>query len=315
MPVLWLVTKNEAQLDVVRTWDKHFGRYHAAGDYLDEGLSVLTYATATKRDLSHYGLVIADEVHRAAADTYYDAIQGATNAWYRLGLTGTPKGRSDGKEIFIEGGIGPVCYTVSRQLLIERSLCSSGVTRRVIMDDDMYIDGGHGNWTQIERVGIVENLKRDTLLLMAAKDLRHGDSLHDQILILCRRQAHAEALAKNASVMFGYPVKAMHSRRSKKERKTAYEDFASGKTRIIVATGIYDDSMTFPHLKILVNAAGGKSTILTGQRLGRVLAGDKKVTIIDCSDEHYETLRGHAKKRMRVYEKEGYPVTDWRIKT
>jgi superfamily II DNA or RNA helicase len=265
---------------------------------------------ATKRDLTHYGLVIADEVHRAAADTYYEAIQGATNAWYRLGLTGTPKGRSDGKEIFIEGGIGPVCYTVTRQLLIERGLCSSGVTRRVILDEPMLIEGGHGNWAQIERMGIVENEQRDTRLLLAAKDVREGD---DQILILCRRQAHAEDLADNATATFGCPVKAMHSGRSKKQRQDTYKAFASGKIRIIVATGIYDDSMTFPDLKILVNAAGGKSTILTGQRLGRVLAGDKKVTIIDCSDEHYETLRGHAKKRMRVYEKEGYPVTDWRV--
>lgn len=313
MPVLWLTTKLEAQADVVDAWNDQWGGLAPAYTTCeDHGLSVLTYTTATKRDLSHFGFVIADEVHRAAADTYYEAIQSATQAWYRLGLTGTPKGRSDGKEIFIEGAVGEVCYQIERRLLIERGICSSGKTWRVPFKVTQHIEGGVGNWTEIEKHGLVENKERDRLLIKAALDARVV--LNDpeaQILVLCRRQAHAEGMAEALSELLGIDVPAMHSKISKRKRLAIYKKLASGELTCAVGTGIYDDSMTFPHLKIIVIAAGGKSTILTGQRMGRVLAGCKEIIIIDCEDAHYETLRRHAKRRFRIYEAEGYPVEDW----
>ena len=301
VPVLWLVTKNEAKADVQAAWEQQNPN--------TPGLTVMTYATATKRDLSEFGMIIADEVHRAAADTYYEAIQGATNAWYRLGLTGTPDGRSDGKDVYITGAIGDVVYEIPRSLLIERKICSSGKTWRVVYDDPMHIPpDAPGNWTMIEKYGIVENDTRDGKLIAAAMKAR-GDS-DDQILFMCRRKAHAERLAEKLSLKLGVEVPAMHSGRTKKQRQKIYEKLASGECRCVVATSIYDDSMTFPHLKILVVVAGGKSSILTGQRMGRVLAGDKEIIIIDCSDEHWETLRNHSKKRFRVYAREGYRVED-----
>lgn len=301
--VLWLVTKNEALRDVQETWEQQ------KPSETFYNLTVMTYARATRCELTGYGLVIADEVHRTAADTYYSSLQSATNAWYRLGLTGTPTGRSDGKEIYIEGAVGPIVFEVSRKLLIERGFCSSGVTWRVNFPGPVSMPPDVvGNWTQIEKYGIAECAARDEALIRAAK-LARGDS-NDQILFLCRRKVHAEALATRLSKEFGVEVPAMHSGRTKKQRMATYETLASGKCTIAVATSIYDDSMTFPHLKILVVAAGGKSSILTGQRMGRVLAGDKKITIIDISDDHWPTLKSHAKKRFRVYEKEGYPIRD-----
>ncbi len=311
MPVLWLTTKTEAQGDVLETWEQHFSHISLATDQhreASQGLTVLTYATATKRDLSKYGMVIADEVHRVPADSYYKALQSCESAWYRLGMSGTIEGRADGKDFFARGAFGPVRYEVPRSLLIERGFCSSGKVLRVSMTTPISIPDGRGNWTEIEKVGIVENKARNYLLITALNSVRQND---EQVLVLCRRKSHAEAFAAQLADHFQTEVPAVHSSCSKKVRQDVYERLSSGELKFAVGTGIYDDSMTFPHLRILVMAAGGKSPIVTGQRMGRVLSGDKEIVIIDCDDKFYPTLSNHSKKRFRVYKREGYPAVDW----
>jgi superfamily II DNA or RNA helicase len=308
VPCLYLVTKVEGQQDVLAAWLEWFDHLGLATDdvLLSPGLSVLTYHTAARRELDQFGFVVADEVHRVPANTFYAAVQSCTNAWYRLGLSGTPKGRSDGRDIFIEGAVGSVIYKLPRKTLIERGYCAQGLVYKVPVMGSITTE--KGNWIQLEQTGIVEYPKRDERLVACAQAVLGDDQ---QLLAIVRRRAHAVRLAEMLGSAFGVEVPAIDSHTPAGKRKKLYKQLKDGTCRIAVVTSIFDDSVTLPHVRVLINAAGGKSSIVTSQRLGRALSGDKEIIVIDGTDEHHPTLRKHARARFNTYRKEGYETRDW----
>ena len=71
---------------------------------------------------------------------------------------------------------------------------------------------------------------------------------------------------------------------------------------------IFNDSVTFPDVKVLILAAAGKSAIATRQKLGRALTGNKDVVIIDSWDAQHKVTERHSKARQKAYGIEGYDV-------
>lgn len=308
-PVLYLVNKQEAQLSVQEHWREHFDIAPVYDDVTENsGLHVVTYQTAHNRELSHFGFVIGDEIHGAGADTFFDALQRCESAWYRLGMSGTVTGRSDNKDLWIEGAAGPVYYTVPREVIIEAGLCADGEVWQVTASHDL--EGVRG-WQQLEKHGIINDYRNERLIqgAIAARSQLGGDG---QILVMVRKHDHGERLAEQLSAALQLDVPYVSGQLSSSRREKLYEEFKSGKIPVAVASSIWSDSVTFPHVRVLVYAAGGKSAIQARQNLGRALTGGEDIIVVDAYDTGHRTLEKHSKKRAKAYEEDGYPVKIWR---
>jgi len=306
-PCLYLVTKIEAQQEVIKSWYEWFDLEMATDEILrSPGLSVITYNAAINRDLSQFKLVIGDEIHRAGAEKFYDAVMRCEDAWFRIGLSGSAGGRSDNKDIYFNGATGPIIYTVERQALQKEGHCATGkvYTVDVFGDTDPEKEG----WLALEKEGIYENINRDEALLCCLLSIRKPE---EQVLYVVQKKVHGRRVAGWLTSLLDEHVPFLSSDTPKKQRLDYYEKLQKGEILTAVVSPIFDDSMTLPKVKILVNAAGGKSSIATTQRLGRALSGDKDIVLIDANDLHHKTLKRHSKARFKIYEKEGYACEQW----
>lgn len=309
-PVIYFVTKAESKREIIAEWKADFNQGPAFSDAGDEpGLHVLTYQAGMNRDLSPYHFVIADEVHMTGAEKIHDCLMRCDHAWYRLGLTGTGEGRPDNKDIYITGAVGPACYEVPRNVLVAAGLCATAEIFMVEIPGTVDIDAGEwsgpgSGWRMIEKHGIIEYAPRTEALIGAALE-KWKDG---QLLVLVQRYEQGDIFAERLTQRLGYDVEFVNGKTKPKERKRIYEAFQSGAIKALVASSIFNDSVTFPDVKVLIPAPGGKSPIKTRQMLGRALTGEKDVIIIDSWDAQHRVLEKHSKARMKAYGVEGYNV-------
>jgi superfamily II DNA or RNA helicase len=303
-PVAYFVTKLESKEEIMAEWATDFKQGPVFGDAGDEnGLHVMTYMAGMNRDLSPYKFVVADEVHLTGAEGVHDCLMRCDQAWFRLGMTGTSEGRTDNKDIYITAAVGPPCYSMPRQTLVDQGLCATATIYMVQVPGSIEIEG-RPNWRKIEEKGLLDYEPRTNAMIEAA--LSKWDD--GQLLVLVQRMAHGERFARALTQKLGYEVGFVNGSTKKKERKKIYEDYKTGKLKVLVASSIFNDSVTFPDVKVLIMAPAGKSSIATRQRLGRALTGEKDVVIIDSYDAHHRVLERHSKARMKAYGKEGYKV-------
>lgn len=309
-PSVILVARTEGLKQMYTLFVECFGEEEVALD-VDEGkpIVLMTYATATKRDLSQYKLLIADEVHRVAADTFFNASMACTGAYRRFGLSGTPMGREDGKDIYFLAATGDILYTLDPQFLVDKGY--SAKAEIAMIEVDGVSSNASRDWHVIEEESLVNwddrNQKIVEVAVCAVKQ-------NKQVLVMVKRINHGEALKqyfedRNLDVPF------TNGQISKSKRMKYYEDFKSGKCMCMIASGIYDDSVDIPDIEVLINASGGKSEIATKQKLGRGLRnpGGKQLLMVDFWDRHHNILFRHSKRRKKSYEAEGFKV--FRVKT
>jgi len=97
---------------------------------------------------------------------------------------------------------------------------------------------------------------------------------------------------------------------SSKNRKTIFKDIKKGKYDIIIASKIYGEGVNFPNLKTLILAGGGKSSVATVQKIGRLLRlfpGKEKAMIYDFND-NVKYLSKHFQARYEIYKENKFEV-------
>ncbi|KKN67422.1 hypothetical protein LCGC14_0461650 [marine sediment metagenome] len=332
VPTIVLVVRAEGVRQMTELFRRCFGDDLVANE-TGEGKSyvIMTYTKASKRDLSPYLLVIADEVHRVGAKTYCGALATAENAYHRYGLSGTPGGREDGKDLYFIGATGPVIYRMPQDALIKRGFSARAAAIMLHIPGDIHPaveediaalvllqQSGklsRGNqfklrklraqlWRDVEAEGILENEVRNIAIVDAATQAQQCGR---QVLILVKRIDHGRRL-RELFAFIGYEVPFAHG--NSKGRDKIYTGLQSGEHRIVIGSGIYDDSIDVPNIEVLINAAGGKSLNATKQKLGRGLRnpGDKSLLVIDFMDTGHKILKKHSRARKRAYQQEGVSV-------
>ena len=334
VPTIVLVVRAEGVRQMTGLFVRCFGQ-EMVGNETGEGKPyvIMTYTKAAKRDLSPYQLIIADEVHRVGAKTYWKTLMGVEGAFHRFGLSGTPGGREDGKDLYFVGATGPVIYRMQQEKLIERGFSAEasvvmlhvgGEIHPAVEEDIAALvllqEAGHlsrGNqfklrrlraqlWRDVEAAGILEHDDRNAAIVAAALQAqRYGR----QVLIMVKRIDHGRRL-RDLFACVGYQVPFAHG--NSKGRDNIYVGLQSGEHRIVIGSGIYDDSVDVPNIEVLINAAGGKSLIATKQKLGRGLRnpGDKSLVVIDFIDTQHRILKKHSMARKRAYKQEGVGVRE-----
>jgi superfamily II DNA or RNA helicase len=246
--------------------------------------------------LSRQVLVI-DEFHHAAAKTYQDISVAARNAYYRLGLTGTHY-RADGKDMAMHALLSRAVYSRSVKDMVDAGVLVPARVAMVRLRSWGQPAAGARPYVS----GISEHPQRNQMLVQAATGLIAAGK---RVLGLTQYVAHAQALAQAIP-----RAQAVDGRDNTKVRP-ALEALEAGQLGCVVGTSVVGEGVDVPAADALIYAAGGKSKVKVVQDTFRVLTasrGKDVGIIIDCADDHHDSLTAAAAQRLALYRKQGFTV-------
>jgi len=235
-------------------------------------------------------MLVVDEFHHAASDSYHRANQLAVNAYYRYGWTGTHFRTGDDR-LAMEA----VCSTVIARLPVGYLVAGGWLARpRVVFASvEAKPSGGH-NYQEAYEAGIVECRERNDLVVFIATQLGEQGI---PTIVLTRRRAHADALG--ARIPNAVTVKGGEGALTSR----AVSDFLAGRHGCIVGTTVIGEGVDVPRAAALIYAAGGSDGVGMMQSYFRPLTaheGKAVGRIYDFVDSHHGMLRRHTTHRIEM---------------
>ena len=257
--------------------DREVGLVMSGYNRFSDDVQVITLDSLHRLNPDEIGIVIVDEVHAAVSDKRTESLLAMRRA-ARWGVSATPSGRFDGRDLVTEGVFGPVVYTRSY---------SEGVKDGALVPIKVY-------WVECPEPSV--GLERYERFVTRAGRYRHAvthnearNALIGDIIkrtpvtkqTLCIMQflqqmnmlfphcgdgvdiVHAETDAVEIARMKNlYAV-------TPKERRDIYQRMRTGSIRKILSTYVYKQGVNFPDLEVVINAGGGGSDIVARQIPGR----------------------------------------------
>jgi superfamily II DNA or RNA helicase len=240
---------------------------------------------------TNLGLIIFDEVHHIAASTFYEIAVGLGDTGRIYGLTATDY-RSDGKDIMINAGCGPVIIKRDIKWGIKQGFLAKPkfiVTKVPTVGKDYKGD----KLKNYKEHVLHNNLMKKQIESDIKKYMDEGKS----VLCLIGEVAHGNELSKNLGIPFA---------QGKDKQSQKYVDgLNSGTIRALVGTGgkIGEGTDTRKvDVLILANFVASKGPVI--QAVGRGLRkyGDKVHCIIhDYIPEGSSMLSRHANQRIHFF--------------
>jgi len=239
------------------------------------------------------GILIADEVHSAASEARTEHIAAASKAM-KWGMSATPTGRFDGRDIVTEGLFGPIVYTRTYQQGVEDGALvpirvlwcklpepSRGLERYLAYKqrESRYRHGMYRDPAVIKTITDLLSRIPDTMQTLCI--MRHIEQLNELVpFCMDIPYVHGTTSASDLQKQRRYNVAAV----SKKERDVRYDQVADGTIRKVLSTWVYKQGVNFPDLNVIINAGGGGSDIVARQipgRESRSIAGKYESYLID----------------------------------
>lgn len=250
--------------------------------------------------LQQFELVIAEEAHEAAGNSYFDIMNACKNAYYRLALTATPFMRSDQESnmrlMSVSGSIGIV---VTEKHLIDLGILATPIFKIMPTQKPKGLFRS-SNYTKAYDVGIVNHEWRNRYI--AAECIRMA-KYGQTSMVLVQRKKHGDNLAMLLSKA-GVKCKFIKGENDNDERKIALSKLATGEIDVLIGTNILDVGVDVPSVGCVILGGGGKAEIATRQRIGRGLrakkVGPNFCFVLDFADEHNQHLQGHALQRRAI---------------
>jgi superfamily II DNA or RNA helicase len=242
---------------------------------------------------------IFDESHVVTTDTI-KSIFNKIDPEYIFGFSGTPF-RDDGSDLLINGILGDQIINVPASQLITDGYLAQPIIKFVRVPKT-YIGSGTSSYQTVYKEYVTENIIRNKIIIENTKELLNKNY---QTLVLFKHLQHGKNLrelfdAENINYEYLSGNDALDKRLEVKER------LLSKKSNLVLASSIFDIGVDIPSLSALVLAGGGKSSIRTLQRVGRVIrknAGKKYSAIVDFYDD-IRYLKSHTKIRYKIYKSE-----------
>lgn len=274
--------------------------------------------------------VIIDECHVQAATSFFGVTQAAVNAFYRIGLSGTPFNRGDQKNMLTRGALGKLVYRIKAATLIDEGILARPIIRMVEHDtspdlpsrDECKMCEGKGEvladfenvmvacgrcggsglarqkWATVYRHAVVKSKRRNKMLVDVAKKAAKP------CMLFVDKTDHGKAL-KQLIEKAGLNVRFVWGAKSTKQREQALADLARGHLDVLIATKIMQEGVDLPSLASMINGGAGKSGIKILQEMGRALRATKtKKTceiwdVFDVGSESFRRQSNARKKHMR----------------
>lgn len=270
-----------------------------------------------------FAVLLVDECHGASAKKLTQICNYSTNAFVRIGLTGTLKD-NELHPIAVQACFGPAKRVVTTKELIDAGRATKVYIRQIHLaynhGDRMKVNGGGKDGApmsfQEEVEFLFDHQWRNKVIVTLAKSLK-GNSL----FLFERVDSHLlllEGLMKEA----GLDVKVIHGDVKTGERDMIKALAESEDGVIILGTyGCISTGISIKRLRNLVFCHPSKSIVRVLQSIGRVLRLHKLkdfanlYDIIDdiCTAGRLNYGVRHAIKRAEFYEAEGHEVTKRRI--
>jgi len=253
---------------------------------------------AIQKYLQTVNMVVVDEYHKAAAESYQKIFCKIPNAKYRLGLTATAT-RDDGKEKILFSILGGVIYKVDSKQLIDEGYLIKPKIRFHELDLD-YV-GEHMTYPEEYTEKIVDNATRNnTIKLISVAHAQHKQ------LILTKTVEHGKHLAELLD------AKHIHGSLGKKVRQKIMSEFRENPDgRLVITNSIGAEGLDIPDLDVIINAGANKGDVKSIQILGRLLRnflGKSTAYYYDFIDSGKHT-RSHSLARIKAFEEQGHEVT------
>lgn len=246
-----------------------------------------------------YGLMIGDEVHHVAADTYFEIAKN-TKSEYVVGLSATIR-REDGKELMLQAGIGPISYNISISELIRRGYLAKPHIHALRVSPVMF--SKKDRYHAIYEKAIVYNAERNDKIALQAVELAEFGPVYIHVRLI----DHGEILKNKINRLLGPgATKAVfiHGKDKSAYRNEILDKFKADKQRILVST-LLGEGVDLPNMYALILAAGGQSGTLIRQVFGRLLRISEHdiVLFYDVADQ-CKYLYDHFLNRVSFYQSE-----------
>lgn len=263
---------------------------------VEKPIVVATAASAVRQDAEWWKtrkVLVIDEFHHAAAETYHRINELAVEAYYRLCFTGTHF-RTAGDDL----AMAAVCSQVLRRIEISE-LVGGGYLAppRIVFAN---VPGKRlmpgTPWEEAYEEGIASHEGRNMRVAQIAHAIGNGNGI--PTIVLVKRRAHADLLGQMIpeSVVVKGGEGALTS--------AAVKRFADGEGYVLIGTSVIGEGVDLPRASALVYAAGGDASVQMMQSYFRPLtarAGKSVGLVYDFHDEHgTDTLKRHAAQR-RVF--------------
>ena len=252
----------------------------------------------TQRLLDSARVLVVDEVQVLPAKTYEAVANTCVNAYWRLGTSATPVGRSDSRDYLAVGVTGPICHEVRRQDLVDAGVVASS---RVVFASLIH-PRTTGSYAAVYDALVAREGPRNDLVLELVRRAPRPT------LVFVRLIQHGQYLER----AIGREARTEFVHGATESRAPALERLQRGDIDVLVCSKIFNKGIDIPLAASAVNAAAGESSIDALQRLGRlsrVAAGKTSFTFFDVYDDGPAgPLRKHARSRVEAYRGDGHEV-------
>jgi len=252
---------------------------------------------------------IVDEAHVASV-VIEELGRNAENAFYKLGLSGTPW-RTDNQEIRIEGTLGRKIVEVSASDLIERGYL---VPPKIFMCKINEVFPGN-TYAEIYSANIVNNWERNYRIKQFAEGFKADNR---PTLILVERREHGailESMIEDAVFVPGGDKGEEDPSDEEKNYRRRMLNAVERNEIILIATQWANVGVDAPRISCLILGGSNQSSVTTYQQVGRVLRcvgkdiadsvsnGKKDAIILDFYSDQ-KNMKTHANLRKKVYKNE-----------
>lgn len=252
---------------------------------------VATAPSAIKQEKEFYDsrdLLIIDEFHHAAAETYHKINSLADKIYYRLCFTGT-YWRTGGDRLALEAVCSRVLCRVTIHDLVPKYLVAPFVYYVPFRGELLK---GKKDWREAYDAGIVECEERNILIRDIAIKLANENI---PTIVLVKRRAHADLFGEMIpdSVVAKGGDGILTSRTIKK--------FLGGDFLTLVGTTVLGEGVDLPNAAALIYASGGSDSVQMMQAYFRPFTaypGKEWGRVYDFQDGQHATLQRHSKERV-----------------
>jgi len=256
---------------------REVGLVMAGYNNFSDDIQVITLDSLHRINPDEVGILIVDEVHTAASDKRSDSLLQMRKA-AKWGVSATPMGRFDGRDLVTEGIFGPVVSQYSFAdgvrdgALVPITVCwvtapepAMGLERyaRYSQRTSKYRHGLTHNEGRNRTIGeIIRSIPAGHQTLCILQFLSHMDALVPHCgpgIAIVHAETDAKKIAGHNNL---YPISA-------RDRRSIYQKMERAEVDKIVSTYVYKQGVNFPQLEIVINAGGGGSDIVARQIPGR----------------------------------------------
>jgi superfamily II DNA or RNA helicase len=304
--LLWLCHTKDLMNQTYAEFKKYgFKSVGRLGDVFKETNHQITIATrqSFKPIAAKYGdmydMVIVDEAHHVTnTEGEYGKILTNCLAPLRYGLTATLPTSEEAK-LACEGLLGPVVASLSINEAAKLNISAKPTIKLIKVVKDHSISELR-KYSDVYQYGVVENANKNLIIVETAKN--YIDKGHS-VLILLQRIDHCK-LIKEVGNTIGLDVKVVQGSVESETRTEIKKALNAKQIKCVACTAVWREGVNIPELNVVINAAGGKSEIMTLQAIGRGLRKTENksdLTIVDIFDPSHRFLIEHFGERLCLY--------------